>query len=183
MSDRRQMTVVDNGKEIADQDLIEDGIQDALARAAEATGDTPSAAVAPDVIASKVTNIVDCMEGVKKQHNQRYPAHSIDQVVSAVSPRVSQAGLRIKTEVSSIKLFTVLHNMPFWREVNGKQEMYTRDVHLFRMTLLFTIIDGTTGKRDAHVWTHVFEIGRSEQDQACGSADQGFTQAAIHDRR
>ena len=91
-------------------------------------------------------------------------------MVSAVSPRVSQAGLRIKTEVSSIKLFTVLHNMPFWREVNGKQEIYTRDVHLFRMTLLFTIIDGTTGKRDAHVWTQVFEIGRSEQDQACGSA-------------
>ena len=36
------------------------------------------ALAAPDVIASKVTNIIDCMEGVKKQHNQRYPAHSID---------------------------------------------------------------------------------------------------------
>ena len=169
MSDSPDITAVENGSQIVDHDLIDESIQDAL------TGDKAGGAEAlppavRDVIACKIANIIDGMEGIKKLHNRRYPAHSIDQVVSAVSPLVSEAGLRVKTEVLSIERFTVLHDMPFWRETNGKQEMYTRDVHLFRMQLLFTIIDGVTGVRDAHRWSHVFEIGRAEQDQACGSA-------------
>ena len=110
------------------------------------------------------------MDGIQRNHNGRYPAHSIDQVVSAVSPLVSAAGLRIKTEVLDIEPFAVLANMPFWRESNGRQEQYKRDVHLFRMKLLFTVINGSTGECDRHQWTHVFEIGRSEQDQDCGAA-------------
>jgi len=149
--------------------LIEEGIQDALTRSPE-TESGALLAVARDVIACKIAGIVDGMEGIKKQHNQRYPAHSIDQVVSAVSPLVSASGLRIKTEVISIEPFALLADMPFWRDSNGRQEQYTRDVHLFRMKLLFTVIDGATGERDQHQWTHVFEIGRAEQDQACGSA-------------
>ena len=169
MSDSPETTLMDNGSEITDQGLIDEGIQVALARAAEATGE-PIPAIVRDVIASKVATIVDGMEGVKRNHNGRYPSHSIDQVVSAISPLVSAACLRIKTEVLDIEPFTILHNMPFWRESNGKQEMYQRDVHLFKMLLRFTVIDGNTGQKDIHHWAHVFEIGRAEQDQSCGSA-------------
>ena len=155
MSDSPETTLMDNGNEIRDQGLIDEGIQ---------------AALFEDVIACKVATIVDGMEGVKRNHNGRYPSHSIDQVVSAISPLVSAASLRIKTEVLDIEPFTILHNMPFWRESNGKQEMYQRDVHLFKMLLRFTIIDGASGQKDIHHWAHVFEIGRAEQDQSCGSA-------------
>ena len=165
MSDSPETTLMENGNEITDQGLIDQGIQDALARADEAV---PT--IAHDEIACKMAKIVDGMEGVKRNHNGRYPSHSIDQVVSAISPLVSAAGLRIKTEVLDIEPFTILHNMPFWRESNGQQEMYQRDVHLFKMLLRFTIIDGATGGKDVHHWTHVFEIGRAEQDQSCGSA-------------
>ena len=164
MSDSPETTLMDNGSEITDQGLIDEGIQVALARAAEATGE-PIPAIVRDVIASKVATIVDGMEGVKRNHNGRYPSHSIDQVVSAISPLVSAACLRIKTEVLDIEPFTILHDMPFWRESNGKQEMYQRDVHLFKMLLRFTIIDGVTGQKDIHHWAHVFQIGRAEQDQ------------------
>ena len=131
MSDSPETTLMDNGNEIRDQGLVDEGIQ---------------AALFEDVIACKVATIVDGMEGVKRNHNGRYPSHSIDQVVSAISPLVSAASLRIKTEVLDIEPFTILHNMPFWRESNGKQEMYQRDVHLFKMLLRFTIIDGASGQ-------------------------------------
>lgn len=91
-------------------------------------------------------------------------------MVSAVSPLISAAGLRIKTEVLDIKHFLALPDMPFWRETNGQQQQYKRNVHLVKVLLRFTIVDGATREQDAHNWAHVFEIGRSEQDQACGSA-------------
>ena len=94
----------------------------------------------------------------------------IDQVVSVISPLISAAHLRIKTEVLDIEHFLVLPDMPFWRETNGQQQQYERNVHLVKMLLRFTIVDGATREQDAHNWTHVFENGRSEQDQACGSA-------------
>ena len=169
MSDTMEATVIEDGQKLVQHDPIEEGIQDALARA-EKTIDQPLPASVAETIASKIAGIIDGMEGIKRNHNGRYPSHSIDQVVSAVSPLVSAAGLRIKTEVLDIDPFAVLRDMPFWREVNGKQEMYKRDVHLFNMALRFLIIDGATGEVDAHHWTHVFEIGRAEQDQSCGSA-------------
>lgn len=169
MSQSSDHASLGNSKEAPHSDLPEDELLDAIASADEATGES-IAAPARDVIACKIANVVDGMEGIQRNHNGRYPAHSIDQVVSAVSPLISVDGLRIKTEALDIELFSVLANMPFWRESNGRQEQYTRDAHLFRMKLLFTVINGATGECDAHQWTRVFEIGRSGQDQDCGAA-------------
>ena len=169
MSQSNEYASLGNGNEAPHSDLLENDLLDAIASADEANSES-IAAPARDVIACKIAGIVDGMDGIQRNHNGRYPAHSIDQVVSAVSPLVSAAGLRIKTEVLDIEPFAVLANMPFWRESNGRQEQYKRDVHLFRMKLLFTVINGATGECDRHQWTHVFEIGRSEQDQDCGAA-------------
>jgi len=169
MSENNEYKSIENGKEAPQRDPLEHELLDVIAIAEEAPGD-PLPTLARDAIACKIASIVDGMDGIRRNYNGRYPAHSIDQVVSAVSPRISAAGLRIKTEVLDIEPFAILDNMPFWRESNGRQEQYTRDVHLFRMKLLFTVIDGATGECDRHQWTHVFEIGRSEQDQDCGAA-------------
>ena len=169
MREDSDYTGIGNGKETPQFDPLEYELLDAIASAEEAAGKSMPP-LARDAIACKIASIVDGMEGIRRHHNGRYPAHSIDQVVSAVSPLVSAAGLRIKTEVLDIEPFAILANLPFWRETNGRQEQYTRDVHLFRMKLLFTVIDGATGECDRHQWTHVFEIGRSEQDQDCGAA-------------
>ncbi|MCY3864260.1 MAG: ERF family protein [Chloroflexi bacterium] len=169
MSHTSEYASLGNSNEAPHSDLLENELLDAIASADEANSES-IAAPARDVIACKIASIVDGMDGIQRNDNGRYPAHSIDQVVSAVSPLVSAAGLRIKTEVLDIEPFSVLANMPFWRESNGRQEQYTRDVHLFRMKLLFTVINGATGECDRHQWTHVFEMGRSEQDQDCGAA-------------
>ena len=121
-------------------------------------------------LAGKMAHIVGSMEGIKRDHNGRYPAHSIDQIVTAVRPLTSANALRIKTEVLDIEPFAVLRSMPFWSERDGRTEKYERDVHLFRMHLLFTIVNATTRETDQHRWTHVFEIGKAEQDQSCGAA-------------
>ena len=79
MSQNSEYASHGNGNEAPHNELL-----DAIASADEATAES-IAAPARDVIACKIASIVDGMDGIQRNHNGRYPAHSIDQVVSAVS--------------------------------------------------------------------------------------------------
>ena len=78
MSQSRDHASLGNGKEAPHSDLLENELLDAISSADDATAKS-IAAPARDVIACKIASIVDGMDGIRRNHNGRYPAHSIDQ--------------------------------------------------------------------------------------------------------